>query len=130
MPRYPIYVTLLPEEAQAVIGVPYTSSAPAAKMLQREGFHHAGYVDVFDGGPTLEVERDRIVTVKTSKKATIGKVREVESAKRYMIGNTVLGDLRFVLEELEENEDGTVSLSPQAAEKLQLGEGDEVRYAL
>ena len=44
---------MLPESARAVIGVPHPSGRAAMQMLEREGFEFDGYVDIFDGGPTM-----------------------------------------------------------------------------
>lgn len=66
LPQHPIYIDLLPAAARAVIGKPHQSSAPAMAMLRREGFRHEGYVDVFDAGPQMHVERDAIATVRDS----------------------------------------------------------------
>ena len=54
MPRHPIYTNLLPDEARNVIGVTHESTTPARHLLESEGFHYTGYVDIFDGGPLLE----------------------------------------------------------------------------
>lgn len=55
MPRYPIYIDLLPESARAAVGRTHDLAAPARKMLEEEGFVYDGYIDIFDGGPTLSV---------------------------------------------------------------------------
>ena len=54
MPEYPIYIKLLPAEAQAVIGQPHPATAPAMKRLISEGFYYNHYIDIFDAGPLLE----------------------------------------------------------------------------
>lgn len=69
MPKHPIYVPLLPEAAQAVIAKPHPHSAPARRMLEREGFRYEGYIDIFDGGPALGVETDAIATLAASRVA-------------------------------------------------------------
>ncbi|RJQ83806.1 MAG: arginine N-succinyltransferase [Desulfobacteraceae bacterium] len=129
MPRYPIYVTLLPPAAQAVIGKTFAPSEPAARILVEEGFYHEDYVDVFDAGPTLQAERERIATVCGSKKAEVTAVGQVQSDKRFMIGGTTLSNLRFVLDQLQQNEDGSVAVSPETAQRLQVDQGDQVRFA-
>jgi arginine N-succinyltransferase len=63
MPRYPIYTALLSEEARAVIGKPHDTGVPALKLLEREGFIYEGYIDIFDGGPTVFAYIDNIRTV-------------------------------------------------------------------
>ena len=56
MPKYPIYVNLLSQEAQNVIGKVHKKTEPALRLLQEEGFSCRGYVDIFDGGPTVEAK--------------------------------------------------------------------------
>lgn len=129
MPRYPIYVTLLPPAAQEVIGKIFAPSQRAARILMEEGFYHEGYVDVFDAGPTLQAERRRIATVCGSKKAEVAAVRPVQSDTPFMIGNTVLKNLRFVVDVLDEYEDGSVAVSPETAQRLQVERSDAVRFA-
>jgi arginine N-succinyltransferase len=64
MPRYPIYVTMLPAAAREAIGRPNERSVPAQKLLEAEGFAFDGYIDIFDGGPTMSVATDRIRTIR------------------------------------------------------------------
>ena len=66
MPRHPVYATLLPAAARAVIGKVHADSQPARAMLEAEGFRYEGYVDIFDAGPTLECFRDNIRAVRQS----------------------------------------------------------------
>src|SRR5919112_721022 len=40
MPKTPIYVSMLPDSARAVMGVPHQSGRAAMRMLEREGFVH------------------------------------------------------------------------------------------
>ncbi len=56
MPSHPIYIPLLNQEAQDAIGEVHENTLPARRMLEKEGFRFHGYVDIFDGGPTLEVK--------------------------------------------------------------------------
>lgn len=66
MPRYPIYVSMLPPAAQAAIGRPHSGSVPAQAMLVEEGFVQDGYVDIFDAGPTMHARTDDIRTIRAS----------------------------------------------------------------
>ncbi|HET7708228.1 MAG TPA: arginine N-succinyltransferase [Sphingomicrobium sp.] len=63
-PKSPIYLSMLPESAQAVIGQPHPTGRAALKMLEHEGFVWDSYVDVFDGGPTVTARTDSIRTVR------------------------------------------------------------------
>lgn len=66
MPKYPIYTALLSPEAQDTIGQPHDSGVPAMRMLEKEGFSFTGYVDIFDAGPTMVADTDRLRTVEAA----------------------------------------------------------------
>ncbi|MDN5869394.1 MAG: arginine N-succinyltransferase, partial [Nitrococcus sp.] len=97
MPRNPIYVPLLRPEAQAVIGRVHDHTRAALGLLQEEGFHYEGYVDIFDGGPTLEARVGQIRSVRYSEclHACIGQVPE--SAPRLLISNRHWREFRCTL---------------------------------
>ncbi len=76
MPRTPIYVALLAESAQAVMGKPHPTGAGALKMLDEEGFVFDRYIDVFDGGPTVTAPTDRIRTVREAGEETVVEIGE------------------------------------------------------
>jgi len=96
MPKYPIYVNLLPKAAQDVVGAPLPSSEPAKAMLEREGFRFNDYLDVFDGGPTMEARLDDIHTVKQTTQTTIGEIVPHVDGDKHIITNTGLSDLAKV----------------------------------
>jgi arginine N-succinyltransferase len=127
MPRYPIYTNLLPENAQAVIGVPLGASKPAMQLLQAEGFRYEGYVDLFDAGPTMQANRENIRTVRKSHKAEVKAIREMQSVP-YMICNTELQNFTIAGGSVE-NVKGGIAIEPAVAEALQIRIGDKVRYA-
>lgn len=126
MPKYPIYVNLLPKEAQAVIGKPLDASRPAMQLLKAEGFRYEGYVDLFDAGPTMQAEMAEILTVRESKKALVtGFSDQVDG--RYMVCNTLEHDFRITLGGVEHVHDGVV-ISAKMAEAIGVKIGDKVRY--
>lgn len=131
MPKYPIYVNLLPKAAQATIGKPFSDSAAAVAMLEREGFRYNSYLDVFDGGPTLEVRAGDIRTVRESRRATVASIvrQHTGEAEKYMICTTYLAPFRAALATMEASADGeSVILTLAAAEQLGVQPGDLVRY--
>jgi len=67
MPKHPIYTYFLSPEAQAVIGQVHPQTAPARAVLEKEGFRYRNYVDIFDGGPTLECDIDRVRAIRKSR---------------------------------------------------------------
>lgn len=127
MPKYPIYVNLLDERAQKVIGVPLEASLPAMNLLIREGFRHQGYIDVFDAGPTMQAERVSIRTVRKSRRAPLAQIRDVTSEKMHMVASTSLPDFRMAFTALEITADG-VTLPKEAADMLNIKIGEPVRY--
>jgi arginine N-succinyltransferase len=62
MPHSPIYVPLLPEAAQWAIGQLHPVGELPFSILLDEGFDTETYVDIFDGGPTVD---GRVATLKT-----------------------------------------------------------------
>lgn len=128
MPKYPIYVSLLPKSAQRVIGQPNPASEPAKAMLEAQGFKLQGYVDVFDGGPTLQAQRDKLLIVKDSRLAKVGAIDDTIEETRFMIANERFEDFRCLTARLVYELDGSVTITPRAAKYLQVEVGDVVRY--
>lgn len=77
MPRHPVYTNLLSEDARAAIAEVHRDTVPARRLLESEGFRYEGYVDIFDGGPTLECFLDDIDAVVRSVVLPV-EVEEVE----------------------------------------------------
>jgi len=71
MPKYPIYVDLLPPEAREVIGRCHVDGVPAYKLLEWEGFRFEKVVDIFDGGPIMQTPRKMIRTTRESRVVTL-----------------------------------------------------------
>jgi arginine N-succinyltransferase len=67
MPKHPIYTALLSEPARAVIGQCHERGRPALAMLETEGFSYDGYVDIFDGGPTVTAKTDQVRTIRDAR---------------------------------------------------------------
>lgn len=66
MPEHPLYPHLMDEAARAVIGEVHPDTRPALSMLESEGFRYHGFIDPFDGGPTVEAQIDRLQSVQQS----------------------------------------------------------------
>lgn len=127
MPKYPIYTCLLTRQAQAVIGKVHQYTAPALRLLEKEGFRDRGYVDIFDAGPTVECELDNVRSVRASQRRPVAFSEHV-SGELMMVSNTRLAGFRALLTEVEASSAGQALISPAAAEQLQLSEGDEIRF--
>lgn len=124
MPKTPIYTAMLPENARAVMGVPHPSGRAAMKMLEDEGFGCQGYVDIFDGGPTMSVETDRIRTVRESREMILAETQS-EGGNRMMIASGRLRDFAAGYGRVDCRADGSVAMEPQAADALGIEPGAE-----
>jgi arginine N-succinyltransferase len=70
-PEGPIYASLLPEDAQQVIGKVGAQTRGVEKMLRRIGFRYAWRVDPFDGGPHFTAATDEVTLVRASRAVTV-----------------------------------------------------------
>ena len=75
MPKHPIYIPLLPEDAQAVIGQVHDNTRPALSVLKKEGFESHDIVDIFDGGPTVHCELTKIRSIRESQSGTVKTIK-------------------------------------------------------
>jgi arginine N-succinyltransferase len=67
-PEGTIYASVLPPDAQAVIGKVGSSTRGVEKLLRRIGFRYAHRVDPFDGGPHFTAPMDEISLVRETKR--------------------------------------------------------------
>ncbi len=129
MPKYPIYIDLLHEQAQAAIGKPFAASLPALKMLEKEGFRYTNYVDIFDGGPTVETYTADIHTIKNTETLKISGFREMEDSRNKMLVSTPhLRRFKCCLADVH-IENGQVEISQKLADIMQVKIGDELKIA-
>lgn len=127
MPKYPIYVNLLSKEAQAVINQVHPNTKPAIRLLEAEGFSRRGYVDIFDGGPTVEANIHNIRAINQSKRCQVI-IGDVESSDNYIICNTEVTDFRATQAQISLRETAQqVVISQAVADALFVKEGDWVR---
>lgn len=130
MPKYPIYVNLLSEEAQACIGKVHEKTKPALRLLEQEGFRCRGYVDIFDAGPTVETDLNNIETVRTSRRATVEVRTEIQpTIQECLMINTKVEEFRACLAPLAVIDEHTVQITPDIASALNLNSGDALRYS-
>ncbi|TAM04375.1 MAG: arginine/ornithine succinyltransferase subunit alpha [Paraburkholderia sp.] len=146
MPAYPIYVPLLPESAQRVLGEPDTSALLAYDIHLEEGFEPDRYVDIFDAGPVLTAQVDRTTSVAANESRV---VREAASTAvntatgaSYMVASQRGGEFRCVLTTLPPLPEGghhrgaphhaargAAPLDSAARAALDVQDGDVVRCA-
>lgn len=131
MPKYPIYVSLLSEQAQNVIGQVHDNTRPALRLLEREGFEHRGYVDLFDAGPTVECKLGNIHTVRDSHVCPVMiKSSLTQQSTTWAICNDKVSAFRAVFTDKAQYCDikHQLYIDAQTAEQLQVKQGDSVRF--
>ncbi|OEE84906.1 arginine N-succinyltransferase [Enterovibrio norvegicus FF-162] len=127
MPKLPIYVNLLSDEARAVIGQVHEKTRPALRLLEKEGFTRRGYVDIFDAGPTVECLRQNIDSIRRSFTARV-KIAEHSSAQDYLICNSDFQNFRATTAKIGVDEERNEALiSQEVADALSVKNGDNVR---
>lgn len=114
MPKDPIHINLLSKEAQEVVAKPNQYSIPALKMLENEGFHHNNYIDIFDGGPTIQCKLDQIESVRLAKVCQVSsKQSESKNQQACLVSNRKLDNYRIVMAEASLDDDELYLTSDQ-----------------
>jgi arginine N-succinyltransferase len=128
MPKHPIYIPLLPKDAQDVIGKTHRDGGRAAKNLEEEGFTFAGMVDIFDAGPVMACPRDQIRTIRESRVARILAVTDQTLAGPLFMIGTTRTDFRATKAEIDLTRPDGIRITGETAAALKVHVGDSVRY--
>jgi arginine N-succinyltransferase len=133
MPYYPVYVPLLPGDAQAAMGQVHPDGEATFRLLTDEGFEPDEYIDIFDGGPILKAHKHALHTMNDSMHKRV-EVRGRDAAApadcavhQYVISTAGERNFRAITLALPALECAdTVELGPDAAAALGVGAGDQV----
>ena len=129
MPKYPIYVDLLPPEAREVIGRVHSEGVGAMKLLEWEGFRFERTVDIFDGGPLVAAQRRNIRTIRESKIVTLeaGRVDPDGPGVRGLISTDALPDFRVTQVKAAVSGENRLAVAPDVFDRLKRKPGDQAR---
>lgn len=128
MPTHPIYIPLLPSEAQAVIGTVHEHTKPARKLLEGEGFRFNGMVDIFEAGPVLACKTSRVRAVHDSRKSKVTQiVDEPIDAVPCIVSNTER-DFRGAMGKIQLDAAGGAIIERVLALALQVKVGEAIRF--
>ncbi len=132
MPTHPIYVPLLPTDAQAVIGQVHEQTRPALKMLEDEGFRFTGMIDIFEGGPIVSCRRDEVRAVKQSRRSPILDVTDELAPSSPSVGDHIISntrrDFRVCKGPVEVRGEEGVRITSRTALCLHVKVGDVIRH--
>ena len=128
MPKHPIYVALLPDEARKVIGKTHPAGVGARHYLEAEGFRYDGAIDIFDAGPSLKVPLEDLRTLKDSRLEAVHGVEDTSELNlRAMVSNDSVTEFRCVMTQISFIEN-KLHMSPQTLDALNLSIGDTARF--
>ncbi|MFS2223759.1 arginine N-succinyltransferase [Pantoea sp. B65] len=128
MPKHPLYIHYLSPEAQAVIGQVHPQTAPARAVLEAEGFRFQNYVDIFDGGPTLECHIDQVRAIRKSRllPVTLSERAPDESLPLCLVANTDYRNFRVMLLRADPKS-AAITINRETAQIMACQSGDNLR---
>lgn len=127
MPQYPIYVPMLPPDAQACIGRIHPDGQEAFDILEREGFETNSYIDLFDAGPTLYARTANIRSIARSHTVPVQQQAQIDARGRYLLSNDALHDYRAIIAELDYQPGQPLALTPAMCTALNVNDGNPIR---
>jgi arginine N-succinyltransferase len=129
LPDVPLALELLPMKVRELIGKPHPNSAPAMALLQKEGFTFENYINIFEGGPCLELYLAQNPTIQNSKRVSVQNIQPNINSDTYMIA-TVDKNFSACLGELLFTENNHVIITQHTADILNIQLGDTLRISL
>lgn len=131
MPQFPLYLPLLTPQARAAIGREHPAHEEALGEMLAEGFVRSRHVDIFDAGPIVKAERERLETFRRAAwhPVRIRPEHALPDAEPAMIANQTLSDFRCIVARYALSPTGQLMLSPQHAARLGVEEGRAVLAA-
>lgn len=132
MPSYPIYVPLLPDAAQRVLGEPDPSALLAYEIHMEEGFEPDRFVDIFDAGPVITTQVDATTSVAGGAVRVVREVAHAAAGPLHLVASNRGGEFRCTLATLpraEAHRPGAAPLDAAARAVLDVLDGDVVRAA-
>lgn len=124
-PRHPIYVELIDEAAQEAIGKVHVEGQAARAMLEHEGFHGSGLIDIFDGGPTYSCLRNNIATIQRTAALEVA-IGDPGDAPELIVSTGSVGAFRAI-RTAARIEGGSATIDAAAAAALKLKAGERIR---
>ena len=128
LPKEPIYLSLLPPAARAVVGEVNGETRSARRMLERLGFEYEGFVDPFDGGPHLRAKTDAIPPVAMTQRLRVAEPVAMSKCKDNCIISMLDpdGEFRAINEYVKLVGEDKVAMSRECLRVLQVEPGEMV----
>jgi len=129
MPQSPIYVPLLPDEAQWAIGQLHPVAELPFSILLDEGFDAETYVDIFDGGPTVDARVAMLRTVASARHFCLAdEPSGAHDSPWQLVANTRRSEFRVVLGRATAA-GAVLALDERSTRHLHIAPGERLRAA-
>ena len=125
-PQHLIYLDLLPQAVQDVVGQTHKDGAGALRLLEWEGFHYNRYIDVFDGGPLVSAWTEQIHTLSESRVVT-ARAASVAGGVSGIVSTDRFDDFRTCQTQAVIDGD-VVGLPYETMQALNLQDGERARF--
>ncbi len=109
-----------------MIGEVHPQTAPARAVLEKEGFRYRHYIDIFDGGPTLECDIDRVRAIRKSRLVEVAEGQPRAATIRHVVANENYHHFRAALVRADPRTSRLVLTAAQL-DALKCRAGDHVR---
>lgn len=129
MPHYPVYVPLLPDDAQAAMGQVHEEAELPFRILSEEGFEPDEYLDIFDGGPVLRARKKALRSFSASMHRLVTGNADDDAANRvtYLVATAREERFRALIIDCPSAElSESLALSDEAKRRLDVADGDAV----
>ena len=127
MPPHPVYVEMLSEEAQAVIGKHDQRADEIHALLTNEGFESSPYVDIFDGGEVMLARREQVKTYREAQQKTVLE-GQVSTGLPFLLCNDSFEEFRCGLVQSSEGRGDLLRVNRAEIENLKLQAGADYYF--
>jgi arginine N-succinyltransferase len=125
MPKHPLYIDFYPMRRGGDRRSPSANRAGTRGAGER-GFRYRNYIDIFDGGPTLECDIDRVRAIRKSRLVTVGRAARAGEWPACLVANEQYLQFRALLVHADPDTDRLL-LSARELDALKCHVGDQVR---
>ncbi|SHM07584.1 arginine N-succinyltransferase [Vreelandella subglaciescola] len=131
MPQFPLYLPLLTPSARAAIGREHPAHERALAEMLAEGFVRSRHVDIFDAGPVVKADRERLASVRGAAwhPVRIRPAHALPDAEPALVANQKRDGFRCVVARYALSPTGQLMLTTEHAEQLGVEKGRAVLAA-
>lgn len=132
IPKYPLYISILPKEARLAIGRVNANSLPALKMLHNEGLTFCDEVSLFDASSNILAPTQQLRSIRMASSSIVLAITKDDAnlsmKPTYLLANERLKKFRCCYGTIVQDvEADSVTIEQRTARALELAIGDKIR---